>query len=155
MELTTKSATPSRQKITPIALKLALILILLVFKTDEPYTELIKPIMSCLCSYSSTSSSHSLSCSLLKPSSLNEYFHFLTGSMTKFFNGTLPRIVASGITMYLGVCCVYVGSVHLKWLNTNAQHGIRRSVGSWFYKSMVVLSWRILRLYYERKKVKK
>lgn len=96
MELTTKFPAPARYKIATIALKLALILCLLILNTEETYKEIISKVHS-----------------WLGQSSLEDFVQSLTGIASKFFNETFPRIVASGITMYLGVCCVYVGSVHL------------------------------------------
>jgi len=109
MELTTKFPAPARYEIATIALKLALILCLLILNTEETY----KIISKAMQLWPSSPTSFLLVHSWLGQSSLEDFVQSLTGIASKFFNETFPRIVASGITMYLGVCCVYVGSVHL------------------------------------------
>ena len=45
--------------------------------------------------------------------------HGITANLVHFINNVLPRLVASALTMYIGICLGYVGLVHLTWISPN------------------------------------
>jgi hypothetical protein len=98
MELTTKLPAPRKQKFAAIIIKLIVIVGLLYLKNDHQIISL----------FSSTSLT-----------TTNKYLNGLAAVATDFFHESFPKLVASGITMYLGVCCGYVGLIHLNVLKNN------------------------------------
>jgi len=92
MELTTKLPAPSNTSIISVISKIAIIALFLFLIVKDSHDENPKDI-----------------------SNLEEY-HDTSSPIAHFINDTLPKLVASGLTFYVGICCGYVGLVHLGWL---------------------------------------
>eukprot|EP00979_Chaetoceros_neogracilis_P014472 scaffold4646_cov267-Chaetoceros_neogracile.AAC.8 len=90
MELTTRLPAPSNVSIIAVTLKVTVLLAAFMFLIMDHSNETSK---SSMVDYTTT-----------------------TSFITSFFNETLPRLVASGLTLYVSICCGYVGLVHLGWL---------------------------------------
>lgn len=93
MELTTRLPAPSNTSIICVIIKIAIILLFLFLIVEDSHEN-------------------------PKDISHQEYHDTTSSSspMAHFINDTLPRLVASGLTFYVGICCGYVGLVHLGWL---------------------------------------
>lgn len=93
MELTTTLPAPSNTSIISVILKIAIIALFLFLIVKD-------------------SNGNPKDINILH---LEEYYD-ASSTIAHIINDILPKLVASGLTFYVGICCGYVGLVHLGWL---------------------------------------
>jgi len=106
MEITTKLPSPARAKSLTLSIILKLCMIALAFR-------FIAIKMAYRLNYSDMDRAHGMerdhTIQITEPKIL------LAGeTVSVIFHDTLPRVVASMLTLHVGICCGYAGLLHLK-----------------------------------------